>query len=355
MRKIFGWKKRESLAREELGPASPPDPSEKNIRQFGLTEVHTPRSGADVDIVFVHGLNGHPYHTWTSENNKIFWPAQLLPPLIAEAKARVLVYGYDASVVAFTGGVSRDKIHNHAETLIALLNADRGRKNATERPIIFVAHSLGGLVVKRALIHSWGIRGNNIERLRSIFVSTYGLLFLGTPHKGSDIAKWGSRLEWICGAALPKILMDTQPQLVDALKVNSETLQNIDRQFIELSDRFHIYFFHEGKPTDLKGSLQFIVDEESASPNIQDVERACIQQDHSHMCKFEDDSAPGFALVTDGIQHFASEAPRLISSRWDVEKTERRARKEAEAKELLSDKGKGSEDSALSKSAFSGL
>lgn len=301
-----------------------------------------------VDVVFVHGLNGHPYDTWTSEKSKIFWPGDLLPPIVEEEKVRILVYGYDAGVTSFTDGVSKDKIHNHAEGLVAELCANRRMQKATERPIVFVAHSLGGLVVKRALIYSSGIRNNKTEHLRSIFVSTYGILFLGTPHKGSDLAEWGSRLEWICGAILPKKMIDTQPQLVNALKSNSETLQNIDRDFIQLTSRLHIFFFHEGKPTDLKGTLRYVVSEESASPNIHDVERACIQQDHFHMCKFENASAPGFHLVTEGIQRYAGQALELIVSRWNSEKAQQLKRKEAEVEELLPRKLRRIEDTALS-------
>jgi len=271
-----------------------------------------------------------------------------LPPRVEEEKARILVYGYDADVVSFTDGASKDKIHNHAEHLIAELCANRRRLKATHRPVIFVAHSLGGLVVKRALIYSSEIRGNYIEHLRSIFVSKYGILFLGTPHKGSDAAKWGSRLERICNAILPSNLVDTQPQLIDALKSNSETLQNIDRQFSQLTSRFHIFFFHEGKPTNLRGTLQYIVDENSASPDIQNVERAGIQQDHSHMCKFENENAPGFSLVTEAIQRFAGEAPEKIDIRWDSEVAERRTGKEAEVEELLAGTLKRSENTLVS-------
>lgn len=258
-----------------------------------------------------------------------------MPPIVEEEKARILVYGYDADVTSFTDGASKDKIHNHAEYLVAELSANRQIRKVTQRPIVFIAHSLGGLVVKRALIYSSEIRGNYTEHLRSIFVSTYGILFLGTPHKGSNVAEWGSRLEWICGAILPSKLVDTQPQLIDALKTNNETLQNIDRQFSQLTTRFRIYFFHEGKPTNLKGTLQYVVDEDSASPNIPDVERTVIQQDHSRMCKFENQSAPGFDLVAEGIQRYASEAPDMINLRWGSETAERRARKEAQVEELL--------------------
>ena len=216
-----------------------------------MTEVSSPRP-AKVDVVFVHGLNGDPHNTWTAEKSKIFWPAQLLPPILEDEKVRVLVYGYDADVTSFTDGASKDKIHNHAEHLVAELAANRRIRKASERPIIFIAHSLGGLVVKRALIHSSDIRGTKTEHLRSVFISTYGILFLGTPHKGSDVAQWGSRLEWICNAVMPSGLVDSSNQLVDALKTNNETLQNIDRQFTQLMDRFHIFFFHEAKPTFLK-------------------------------------------------------------------------------------------------------
>ena len=305
------------------------------VGRYGLTQVYAPVGGGLVDVVFVHGLNGHPHNTWTSEKSKIFWPAQILPPILNDERARILVYGYDADVTSFTDGVSTDKIHNHAEHLVAELVANRRIRKASERPIIFVAHSLGGLVVKRALIYSSEIRGVHTEHLRSIYVSTFGILFLGTPHKGSDIAEWGSRLEWICSVALPSKLVDTKPQLVDALKKNNETLQVIDRQFIQLMNRFHVYFFHEGKPTNLKGTLKYIVDEESASPTVQDVERASIQADHSHMCKFESDAAPGFDLVAEGIQRYADEAPKIIMGRWDEEKKARLASKQATVEELI--------------------
>ena len=94
------------------------------VNRFGLTEVYRPQ-GAEVDVVFVHGLNGHPYDTWTSERSKTFWPGQLLPPILEEEKTRIVVYGYDADVTSFTDGVSTDKIHNHAEHLVAELSANR--------------------------------------------------------------------------------------------------------------------------------------------------------------------------------------------------------------------------------------
>jgi len=309
----------------------------KNVQRFGLTEIYTPVPANQplVDLVFVHGLNGDPHNTWTTIPSNVFWPADLLPQFIDEQKVRVLVYGYDADVTSLAGaGTTKDRIHNHAERLNADLFANRRIRKATERPIIFVAHSLGGLVVKRALIYSSEISGVRTEHLRSIFVSTYGILFLATPHKGADLASWGSFLEWLC-KAVPKKALDTSPQLIDALKMNSETLQNIDRQFAQLVEYFHLFFFHEAKPTDLKGTLRFIVEEDSAAPTLPDVERAGIQADHSHICKFDNENSPGFDLVVDGIQRYAEDAPETIKSRWRAEQAERKTQRLRKAQELF--------------------
>ncbi|KAL8723929.1 MAG: hypothetical protein Q9181_007073 [Wetmoreana brouardii] len=307
----------------------------KSINRYGLAEVSAPSDDVQVDIVFVHGLNGHPYDTWTSEENKIFWPAQLLPPRVKNEKARVLVYGYDADVAPTASGVSSDKIHNHAEHLVATLCASRHGRKALERPIIFVAHSLGGIVVKRALIYSAGKRGTKTGHLRSIFVSTYGIMFLATPHYGSDPTRWNSWLENICSALLLNGPTNTPQQLVDALKPNSETLQNIDRQFIEITDQFQIYYFHETKKTKLGRVWRYIVEEDSAAPVIQDVERAGIPQDHIHISQFDSDRSPGFDLVMEGIQRYAIEAPETIRLHWEQERRERLSQRDAMVKMLL--------------------
>ena len=68
---------------------------------------------------------------------------------------------------------------------------------------------------------------------------------------------------------------------------------------------------------DLKGTMSFVVDEDSAAPVIEGVERMGIERDHSHMCKFEDENAPGYDVVAEAIQRYAEEDPATVSSkRW---------------------------------------
>lgn len=61
------------------------------IGRFGLSQVYAPTGGGKVDVVFVHGLNGDPQKTWTSEKSKTFWPSQLLPPILEEEKVQMLM------------------------------------------------------------------------------------------------------------------------------------------------------------------------------------------------------------------------------------------------------------------------
>ncbi|KAL4882870.1 hypothetical protein BJY04DRAFT_206782 [Aspergillus karnatakaensis] len=309
-----------------------------HIRPFGLTQIYeSPSPG--VDIVFVHGLNGHPHRTWTSPRGT-FWPVDLLPGVLGQSQSRgvrILTYGYNANVTSFTDGASKDKIHHHSETLAAQLAANRTIKNCTDRPIIFVCHSLGGLVVKRALIYSRSLTNEKVEHLRSIYVSTYGILFLGTPHNGSEVAKWGLLLQNICSAVLPKKFMESSPQLIKALKTNNETLQNINSLFTDMMPRFRIYFFHETLSTDFKGTRELIVDETSAAPYADGVERMGIEATHSHMCKFDDDNAPGYEAVAEALLRYSRDAPGTIQERWNEEAKTRMIIRTQKAREIFGD------------------
>lgn len=52
------------------------------------------------------------------------------------------------------------------------------------------------------------------------------------------------------------------------------------------------------------------------------------------MCKFENDNAPGFDLVVEGIQRYADQAPGIITGRWEAEKREGRVRRDADITEI---------------------
>ena len=208
-----------------------------------------------MDIVLVHGLNGEPQRSWTAKNG-VYWPTDLLPQSLRNAHANVLVYGYNADVYAkrHDRRPSDNFIHQHAQTLVTLLTHYRKSEESTRHPIIWVAHSLGGILAKRALLYSNDVRAQHHEDDRSIFVSTYGIIFLGTPHTGSDAATWGHVLQSMSDAVVPRKFFDTEPVLLKTLKRDSETLQNINSHFLDIYQRFHIHMAHENHKTDIKGT-----------------------------------------------------------------------------------------------------
>ena len=99
-------------------------------------------------IVAVHGLNGQRERTWTAESNNVLWLRDLLPQKIKNA--RILTWGYDARThtKSHTDFLSTKKLYDHGRELVYDLWAERRETDTSQRPIIFVAHSLGGIVVK---------------------------------------------------------------------------------------------------------------------------------------------------------------------------------------------------------------
>jgi hypothetical protein len=87
--------------------------------------------------VFVHGLNPlgrkrHPWETWTHQNGT-FWPTAFLADDIPFA--RIFVYGYNSNI-SDPEMMSAARIKNHADTLLNLLDLERGSPQVTiKRPV----------------------------------------------------------------------------------------------------------------------------------------------------------------------------------------------------------------------------
>ncbi|ENH64671.1 Protein SERAC1 [Fusarium oxysporum f. sp. cubense race 1] len=308
----------------------------RSIARYETTAVYT-HPEAKVDIVLVHGLNGTPDKTWTAKNGT-FWPLDLLPVALRGAQANVLVYGYNADVYSKKNNqtASDSFIHQHAQNLITNLTLHRQSEGTFKNPIIWVCHSLGGILVKRALLYSSDVREPHLEHFRSIFVSTFGLVFLGTPHVGSDAATWGLILQAMSDAVIPKRFFDSESVLLRTLKKDNETLANINSHFLDIYQRFEIHMVRENQKTDIKGHKIFIVDANSAGPQLPGVTYYGIEASHSNMCKFDGTSSPGFRNIAITIQQWIQRAPSATQERWLAEEDERRACAMIRANEIMS-------------------
>jgi hypothetical protein len=135
----------------------------------------------------VHGLGGHRQKTWTRRkvpdpSNKpslldrllpsrkrkaialegepdlqtadqvekgdaeVFWPKDLLPNDLP--KCRICTWGYNVDLNLVRRDTSTATVFQHAKNLLSDVADARMSKEEKTRPLIFVAHSLGGIVVK---------------------------------------------------------------------------------------------------------------------------------------------------------------------------------------------------------------
>ncbi|KAJ4141129.1 hypothetical protein NW768_000336 [Fusarium equiseti] len=306
------------------------------ISRYETTAVYT-HPKAKVDIVLFHGLNGQPYSTWTANNN-VFWPLDLLPAALKDSHANIMVYGYNADVYSNCNDrtPSNNFIYQHAQSLVTNLTFHRRSEGTFKNPIIWVCHSLGGILVKRALLYSSDIHEPHLQDLRSIFVSTFGLIFLGTPHIGSDAASWALILQAIVDTVIPKTIFHSEPILLRTLKKDNETLADINNQFLNIYQRFEVHMVHENQKTDIKGIKVTIVDAKSAGPLLPGVTYYGIEANHSNMCKFESTSSPGFRNIATTIQQWVDKSPYLVQGRWFIEEQESHNRAIAKVREILS-------------------
>ncbi len=138
--------------------------------------------GADVDIVFVDWFGKDCLSTWTLTDPHTgetqCWPSTILPQKLG-VRARVMNYDYKNVYrsIVFLQTRFYDSRHFPLIDSLAIRRASVG-----DRPIVFVAHGLGGLLVKRGLVYAMT---SGHEKLRKVYDDTFGIVFLGTPHCGA--------------------------------------------------------------------------------------------------------------------------------------------------------------------------
>lgn len=92
--------------------------------------------------MLVHGLDGDPIRTWQDEKSGKVWPRDLLPEELPQT--RVMSFAYNGDMFR---NQSAATIRDNARSLLNYLKLERRRVDP-RRPIVFVAHCLGGLIVK---------------------------------------------------------------------------------------------------------------------------------------------------------------------------------------------------------------
>jgi len=117
----------------------------------------------------------------------MMWLRDLLACTIPFNTARIMTFGYNSSLF---DAKSTDRLSDWANFLLSKLEDIRTSPEESSRPIIFICHSLGGIVARRAMV----ITNNLAQKYKGITITNCGLLFLSTPHSGSREADYSKFL-----------------------------------------------------------------------------------------------------------------------------------------------------------------
>jgi hypothetical protein len=199
-------------------------------------------STPDGDIIFVHGLGGSAKTSWCwNRDLNYFWPNWLASEKYLSSY-RIFTFGYNSN---FAGTDTNLNIVDFAKDLLfqMLTFSDGLGEKAVrigDRPIIFVCHSLGGIVVKKAYV-----LGKHDPVFAHIISQLYGILFLGTPHRGSPHANTLSLI-----LSITPIIGSAKSYVAD-LDVQSSALQDVNEQFKIACGGLALLSFFESEKTSL--------------------------------------------------------------------------------------------------------
>lgn len=263
------------------------------------------------DVVFIHGLLGGPFKTWRQQdqprnnlndnhhknssqggnngNNTprqssitgespemndssytFCWPKDWLA--VDCPNLRLLTVEYETRLSTWSVGCPYDADRKTIDVLSKELLMKLEQSGLGKRPIIWVGHSMGGLVIKEMLRIA-----NDVHLLRPLVKQTKGIVFYSVPHKGSSLAAFGRRISYL---AYPSIE-------VRQLTPGSQKLKVLHSSFQELmlEEGIPLLSFAEGQTTRLPFSLQAkIVPEESSDPGFGEF-RVMPQLNHLNICK----------------------------------------------------------------------
>ncbi|KAK1251850.1 hypothetical protein MKX07_007329 [Trichoderma sp. CBMAI-0711] len=127
-------------------------------------------------LVFVHGYGGNPETTWHDASTGKIWIKDEEFITRIKRPMRIFSFSYNGDVGA---NLSSSSPAFHANDLLCCLEQALG--DSSGRPLIFVAHGFGGIIVKKAI--QLCFLSPSYSRTKNALA---GVVFFGTPHADTD-------------------------------------------------------------------------------------------------------------------------------------------------------------------------
>lgn len=194
-----------------------------------------------------------------------------------------------------------------------------------------MGHSLGGLVIKEAIIRAASSSTHGRDaRLGDLYSSTIGVVFMGTPHRGSPVASLGKSVARFTSRLLAA---GSNTQVLGNLRPDSHALEKQLHEFATVSSHIPIVCFYEELKT---GRAGLIVPRASAVYDGIMVTSNSIPADHRDMVRFSSRSDIGYTRILGHIQS-------IWGSYKQTQEEERAEKRQREKGEILNRKKENDE------------
>ncbi|KAG0592293.1 hypothetical protein KC19_1G240000 [Ceratodon purpureus] len=281
-------------------PEDPKSPPPLGIKQLSdaVYLLHEPEGTPEIDIVFIHGLQLSEYKdaywkTWTvpvdGTGEEICWPQTWLSEEFPNA--RISSVSYDSSALR-TESRGRGDVYVVGESLVAEM-VEFGQIGQ-QRPVLFVCHSLGGLVIKEVVIQAYR-QHHDEEKYKNFLNNIRGFFFYATPHAGSKLAD--------LAIALP--LPSEKGPMLKHLEALGDTNSRLDSEFKTITDlpefpnKWKFSVVAEKNATKMGNFSALVVSEASATYGGRRPYFANL--DHFQVCKPTSKKASVFQKLTNFI------------------------------------------------------
>ncbi|KAH8790448.1 P-loop containing nucleoside triphosphate hydrolase protein, partial [Hyaloscypha sp. PMI_1271] len=157
-------------------------------------------------------------------------------------------------------------------------------------------------------------RPTSREQEKSIALSTTGILFLGTPHRGGRGTGMGLFL-----AQVGSLFTHTSSGILKHLAENSEWLQMQQGQFSDVSADFEIKFFYEtfAMKIPIYGHVLIVPKYSAVVPETPNAEEIPIEADHRHMVKYNSLNDENFRKVASRLVTMTKSARKRVVRKWE--------------------------------------
>ncbi|KAI1337720.1 hypothetical protein F5Y15DRAFT_407920 [Xylariaceae sp. FL0016] len=266
------------------------------------------RTNDGIDIIFIHCLGGSRIKSWQKDG--VCWPRDLLGSEMPDS--RIISWGWSLPDTV--------KIDQYATALSETLLRDLSKVcGNTDRDIVFVAHGLGGTIVKDALatIATSQVFGKHVD-LGRIYPRTVGIIFLGTPHRGVGRQTLGEAV-----AAVAQIETRRRHDQFTQMAKNNELLETQRGEFILVSRDIHVVCARGVLPM----PDGMVVPKASAIYDGLNVTVDDIYANHLDMARFATRQDPGYFQL---VGHISK-----LSRRAKIQDTEARMMRNREILEAL--------------------